>query len=122
MTAPIALLSPQQRLLLKELARGQLVSTHHLADVLYGARWDGGPDDPVHVVHNQVSRMRPILDAYGISLLTIGRARGSRGYRVDPDDVTRLARLLDRMAAMDIEMARARRRERALHLVGDTLG
>lgn len=122
MTAPIALLTTQQRLLLNELARGELVGTDQLVTRIYGLRYDGGPDDPIHVVHNQISKMRPRLEAYGISILTIGRTRASRGYRVDPDHVPTLARLLERMAAMDIELARSRRVEARTHPVGEALG
>ena len=108
MSSAVARFSPQQRLILRELSRGHLVTTAQLVQVLYGvARYDGGPSDPEHIVHQLLARMRPVLRGVGIAILTIGRTKGARGYRIDPDHVGDLAQLLDEIGRIDLNQARA---------------
>jgi hypothetical protein len=102
-----ALLSPQQRLLLRALARGHLMATEQLVAVLYGVRHDGGPDRPERVVREQIAAIRRCLEPYGITVLTIGKGRASRGFRVDPDHLPDVVKLLSNLSTIDIERARA---------------
>lgn len=114
----VALLTGQQRLILRELSRGHLMTIDQLVATLYGLRHDGGPDAAQRVVHTQLGRLRAVLGSVGIAVLTIGRTKGARGYRIDPDHLAHATRLLGEMAAMDLDLARSRSHLTRANLVG----
>ena len=76
------MLSPTQRAMIAQLRHGEIVPTERIVDALYGSRQDGGPDGAAHAVRMQIHKMRTKLAAIGVEIETVGRGRGSDGYRL----------------------------------------
>ena len=106
-----ALFTLQQKLILDQLrhTRGSPIPVERLIEALYGARYDGGPDNAAAVVRVQILRLRSRLAERGVSILTIGGAHASQGYMLDPDHLDRLEGLLAGQTTIDVMLAREAR-------------
>lgn len=102
--------TPQQRLILEHFleTKGIALTRERIIAVLYGNDPDGGPDDADSAVRSHLKRLRERLDPYGIKVLTIGIGQGAEGWLVDPDHIMALAKLLEALPAMAVEVARSR--------------
>lgn len=89
------MLSPTQRALIEPLRHGQPVPVRHLIVLLYGPRFDGGPEDAANAVRQIIFKARRKLAEYGVHIRTVGTGRGSHGWMVDPEHRDALAALLD---------------------------
>lgn len=88
------MLSPTQRAVLEPLRQGTPVPVERLVNHIYGARYDGGPDNAAVTIRQQIYYMRQKLALHGIEIRTIGQGRGSHGYMVPPEQATKLDELL----------------------------
>lgn len=82
-----ARVSPQQRIVLKALAEvyPDERATDELVNVLYGKRWDGGPEDPRRMIRAVIGHLRAILPAYGWTIPNYRGGKGNKGrFRLEP--------------------------------------
>jgi hypothetical protein len=91
------MLSPTQRALIEPLRHGKPVPVSQLVSLLYGPRYDGGPDDAANAVRQLIYKARRKLAGYRITIVTVGSGNGSHGWMVHPRDVAALAEVLDQI-------------------------
>ena len=89
------MLSPTQRALIEPLRHGEPVPVRRLIVLLYGCRFDGGPEDAANAVRQIIWKARRKLAEHGIHIRTVGTGRGSHGWMVDPEHRAALAALLN---------------------------
>ena len=89
------MLSPTQRALIEPLRHGEPVPINKLISLLYGPRYDGGPDDAANAVRQIVFKARRKLAEHSIQIRTVGTGRGSHGWMVEPEHRDALAALLE---------------------------
>jgi hypothetical protein len=88
------MLSPTQRALIEPLRHGEPVPVRRLIVLLYGCRFDGGPEDAANAVRQIIWKARRKLAEHGIHIRTVGSGRGSHGWMVEPEHRDALAALL----------------------------
>ena len=76
-----ASVTPTMARILRAIARRPGITAAELADVVYGDRPDGGPDDATNVITSVICQQRQRVVAAGWRILSQGGSRS--GYRLE---------------------------------------